>query len=317
MEPTAKTATPGPDASGPTAPQVVFRPQKPVEEPSKPVAADPIASPLVAIAVPQPPAALQPDPTPPVGNDAKVEQPPPLLSPFDLAPVAGLQRVDATEPPRTDAAVVAPLPAGAMLVEETPPADPVPASSENPPTEAILRDIQREAEQKGAQQEELERLKPQAQALLAAEAVARVQEERAPFREELRQLVKDMGTNAGPEINRICDQYGRESPPGAQETYRRLLRVSSPRMTRQATVDLMRACGIPEPLILDHLAHQFHKLLNTRGGPRDTHEVRVFAARALLAIPLPPTRKPATRPTAGQPAASVPAVSQPSPVARP
>jgi hypothetical protein len=164
----------------------------------------------------------------------------------------------------------------------------------------ILRDIQREADEANARREQMEMLKPRAQAILAAEAVAKIQEGRIPFRNELRQLIAQFGNDAGPEIDHLCDAYGRDMPPEARAAYHRALR-STPRLGQQGKVDLMRSAGLPEPVILDYLAHGLHMTLNTRGGPRDKDEVRVRAGKLLLQFPLATAKRTAPKPLGAPP----------------
>ena len=306
-------------------PKVVFRPQpsaadagggkdggvdKPAASPETP-RVDPLpdaaaSSPIVPVPVPGPPVA---DPGPPTRP-----------SPFDLAPVDGLLPVAAVAEPQP-----IPAPATAAPAPETPPEikDPVvtdsapadpPAEMASPPNgvaaaggdepskDEILRDIQREADEKNAQREDLEKLKPRAQAILAAEALAKVHDDRLPFHNDLRQLLKERGNGAGPEIDQLCDQYGRDTPQEVRALYNRALRRAPARMSRQDMVAMMRSIGLPEPVILDYISHGLHKTLNTRGGPRDEDEVRVRAARFLLSIPLPGAPKAGAKPREPRPA---------------
>ena len=46
---------------------------------------------------------------------------------------------------------------------------------------------------------------------------------------------------------------------------------------------MLRDLGVPEPGILDFLANDLHRYINSRNGPRDSNEVRVNAAKQLLA----------------------------------
>jgi hypothetical protein len=263
-----------------------------------------------------------PEPEPDAGEAptvAAVERPRAAApaSPFDLDPASGLEPVMAPAPPGPDRDLAA---AAAATPEPVSPPDPIPAgpaaedlrpgpdgamagAGNDVSREDILRDIRREADEEDARRDELERLKPRAQALLMAEAVARTNDSRIPFRNELRQLLLDLGDNAGGEIDRLCDTYGRDLPPEVRAAYYRTLRRAPSRMSRQASIDLMRSAGLPEPVILDYLAHGLHKTINTRGGPRDADQVRVLAARALLSVPVSNGRKPAPKGT-GSPAPS-------------
>ena len=65
-----------------------------------------------------------------------------------------------------------------------------------------------------------------------------------------------------------------------------MLKRSAAGLTLPVKVEMMRYLGLPEPKILDYVAHRYHPTIHARGGPRDENEVRVRAARALLAMPL-------------------------------
>ncbi len=160
-----------------------------------------------------------------------------------------------------------------------------------PSRDDVLRDIQREAEENDIRRQDMEGLKNNARGLLLTEAIARVEEKRAPFRKELSQLIAELGNDAGEEIEKLCDRYGKEALPQVKIAYARSLRAAPKRLTQQGRVELMRSLGVPEPLILDQLCHDFDKLINTRGGPRTEREVRVRAAQSLLRIPLTPPRR--------------------------
>jgi hypothetical protein len=157
--------------------------------------------------------------------------------------------------------------------------------------EAILDDIQREAAENEARQRDMAELKPRARAMLLDEAIRRVEADRAPFRNELGQIVASLGAGAGPQIDELCDQYGRQTLPEVKAGYQRAMRVKPRRLTLEGDVEFMRVCGLPEPVILDYIAHRMHKTLNTRGGPRNEDEVRVKAAAFLLKVPLRPARR--------------------------
>jgi hypothetical protein len=192
----------------------------------------------------------------------------------------------------------------------SPAADLPPKQADPPPPEvskkAILDDIQREAAEKENQRHSLEELKPRARALLLAESVARIQAGRTPFHDELRQLLKTHGPSAGSEIEKLCIRAGRDMPPEIKSAYYRGIRRIPPRMTRQAEIEFMRGCGLPEPVIFDYVARKVHmEELNRRGGPRDENEVRVKAARILLSSPVN-TPQPNTTPDAASPADSPP-----------
>jgi hypothetical protein len=53
------------------------------------------------------------------------------------------------------------------------------------------------------------------------------------------------------------------------------------------TITTLRRLGAPESYLLDQLSEQMTRAIGARHGPRNAMEARVFAARKLLAIPLP------------------------------
>ena len=110
---------------------------------------------------------------------------------------------------------------------------------------------------------------------------------------------KPGSTKAGQEIDDLCDQYGRDYDPELRKRGDHLLDAIRGRMTREAKVKLLRDLGVPEPAILDFLANELHRTINTRNGPRDSNEVRVNAARQLLGIKLAKDGLPPRRPSAG------------------
>jgi hypothetical protein len=178
-------------------------------------------------------------------------------------------------PPPVDPALSGPL-------DADPPAESPPVSKED-----ILRDIQREADQVQADRNDREQLKPQAKARMLNENKVRIESTRLQFRKDLREVLKTYGNKAGPEIDRLCDQYGREVPEEIQERYVRAKRSFPPNLTRRAEIDRMRALGLPEPVLFDFLAHKIDKTMNSPKGPRNQFEVMVRAAQQLLSYPLP------------------------------
>lgn len=260
----------------------------------------------------------EPQPTssaaPVVVAEAVTETP---FSPFDLDPADGLKPVPmvdvpaSSEPPKADPVASKPASVdepssdsnpGTPTADRTPPVvspfdDPVASDTKPDPSvkdhskEEILKDIQRESEQKEAAREELADVKPRARAFLLAESLNRVHSDRVPFRNDLRKVLQEMGDGAGSEIDAICDEHGRTMLPEVRNAYDRLRRLMPSRMSRQEKIDMMRSVGIPEPVLLDFLANGLHKTMKSRGGPRDEDQVRVQAARALLAIPLPSAKK--------------------------
>ena len=217
---------------------------------------------------------------------------------FEFDPSDGLRPLDKAASPINTSSPNEPTQPVAQRPLWGPLTIPVPNAAEAPPVEGpvarrevtreeVLTDIQREAEQTKEEQRQLEEFKPRARALIVLEAVGRVNANRSPFRAELKQVLRAFGPKAGPEIDRVCTEFGRAMMPETQLVFQRALRTAPKRLSRADEVNLMRACALPEPVILDYLAHKLHKLINTRGGPRDENDVRIKAAQLLLATPLP------------------------------
>ncbi|MBY0396703.1 MAG: hypothetical protein K2X91_09585, partial [Thermoleophilia bacterium] len=173
---------------------------------------------------------------------------------------------------------------GGPMQTQAQPALPVPGAEPTP--EQIAADIRREAARNAAENQNLAALKPKAAEALRLEALARVEASRATFRAELKDVLDHFKDRAGPEIERLLQRTGRTTPPGAEELFHRGRRLLSPRVKRRDEIEFMRSCGLPETVILDYLAHKLHPTINSRGGPRDADEVRIRAARMLLAIPV-------------------------------
>jgi hypothetical protein len=292
VEPAAPPATPGPEGGASAKPDPV--PPAAAPDPVPGAAVVPSSSPIPD------PAPVAAPPGPAAGSGPRV------ASPFEFNPDDGLRPLDPAQPGMGQARPPAPSQvagAGASAspnalpgVEPIPDPAAIPGQAQGQPAavppdpepskEAILQDIQREAADREQQRQNMEELKPKARRLLFEETVARINATRKPFRDELREALKSFGPNAGSEIEVISSRYGREMPPEIKTAYNRTLNIAVRRLTRQEEVNFMRACGLPETVILDYLAHKLHRTLNTRGGPRDENEVRVRAAQLLLSLPV-------------------------------
>jgi hypothetical protein len=209
-------------------------------------------------------------------------------SPFEVDLTTPARPTD--PPPTTPPGPAENSPPGAAPIDPAlagPPDGAPPA--ENPPVskEDILRDIQREADQVQADRNDREQLKPQARVRMLNDSLVRIESARLQFRNALREALKTYGNKAGPEIDRLCDEYGREVPEEIQERYVRAKRSFPQNLTRRAEIDRMRALGLPEPVLFDFLAHKIDKTMNSRKGPRNQFEVMVRAAQQLLSFPLP------------------------------
>lgn len=235
-----------------------------------------------------------------------------------FAPIAARFGAPPTHPPEPDPAIkpetesvesatpgTEPTPAREIRVE--PPA-PEPARATQPPDpprvahaepEAPrptlaenLEEIRREAERKAADLEEMESIKVESRGVLIYEAFQKAQANRPAFRRELQRVLKALGKQGGPEIEKLCERYGRTTVQEIHDRVLRDLNRNAMPLSNPARVEMMRRRGLPEPMILDYLAHQLRHTINTRGGPRDSHEVRVKAAQQLLTVPLAPDLAP-------------------------
>ncbi|MDR3637933.1 MAG: hypothetical protein P4L84_29275 [Isosphaeraceae bacterium] len=269
--------------------------------------------------VPAAAAAAEPATRPmqPSSGDATPSPEAPQLAPPTIAesrPVAPLPDPGAKERPHAEAAGLVP-PAGAPAAVSPPmeraatngdqpsaPAEneapPVPAATppENPAPpplspEEVERAIQREAEERQAAVDLMRQAKGEARRTEQIEGAQRAYDQRVAFHRELRDVLRNAGADAGKRIDELCDQYGRSLPPELRKAVTRRLHTLPDRSTHQDRVALLRAHDIPEPIILDDIArHLDRRLMNARGGVRTPDEVRVRAARQLLAFPVPPQR---------------------------
>jgi len=161
--------------------------------------------------------------------------------------------------------------------------------------EEVEADIRREAAQKAAELRKFQQAKPPRR-IDQIEASRRVaQQNRGPFHSDLRKILKLAGKAAGPQIESLCDQYGRTALPEIRDAVGTTLLRTHGRLGRQSKIEMMRRLGLPEPNILEFLANDVHSTMHTPSGPRDPDEVWVFAARILLAFPVNPPRTAASR----------------------
>jgi hypothetical protein len=170
-----------------------------------------------------------------------------------------------------------------------PPAAPA-APGPQPPVsrQELLDSLRAEAAARKAQLDQLRDLKAQARASLSVESQMRMEDARVSFRRELTQIVKSKSSTAGQEIDALCDRYGRDYDDALRDQIGRQLARLNGRSGVQGKVQLLRRCGVPEPGILDYLAHELDRhYLHSRGGPSSHDDVRLMAARQLLLIRLP------------------------------
>jgi hypothetical protein len=150
----------------------------------------------------------------------------------------------------------------------------------------MLESLKAEAAEKKAEIRQLRDVKEHARDAMAALAMERTEQERVVFRRELSDLLKAGGKTAATQIDELCDKYGRNYSSELREKLRDVLKRTNGRMDRNAKVRLLRLYGVPEAGILDFLANDLHRYINSRNGPRDPNDVLVSAAKQLLTIKL-------------------------------
>ena len=170
--------------------------------------------------------------------------------------------------------------------------------------EQVLDRIHLEAEQKAARLRNLEAWKPrllerdrklgeEIRAVQLVEVQRQAEAKRVAFHAELRKLVVALGDRAGPQINRLCEKYGRVTMPEIFDAVQTRLRRSSTRLGRREKVEMMRRLGLPEPIILDaHHPRRVAAPSTPEEGRATMDEVRALAGRQLLAIPPPAGPRP-------------------------
>jgi hypothetical protein len=130
-------------------------------------------------------------------------------------------------------------------------------------------------------------------------------EEQLKFRDELRELVKTKGNQAGPDIAKLKQRYDYEVDPvrwgQAYDWWRNSRAVSF-----RDKVKYVRSIDIPETAILELMCASLHNTIGTRQGPRDTNEVWVRAAEQLLRFELPRVPPVGARPSGGAGASAPP-----------
>jgi hypothetical protein len=261
-----------------------------------------------AIPPPQPPPVVLASPAPSPPPSAAVAPEPPgstrealsgeLLS-ADPGPFSPFSVDASKEPRRKDEPPLEPPPP-LVSTRGTPPAPDspelsfaagprpgldAPGQEPKPTKEQILKEIELEAQQKTADQQHLAREVDESKYREFVELLQKTYAERRLFHDELRRALRELGDDAGTEIKAICDRYGRETHPVVEKKVRQDMSRWSPRLTRAAKIEKLRADGLPETRILDFLASELDGRINTRGGPTDQNGVRVLAAQRLLTFP--------------------------------
>ncbi len=164
--------------------------------------------------------------------------------------------------------------------------DPSPDTQPQPTQDQLLQDIQAEAAEKNAELKQRRDLKDRAREVVDSESQARVEDQRAAFRRDLREAIKLSRKEAATQIDDLCNQYGRNYSDELRNKARYYLERYAGKMSREAKVRMLRLHGVPEAGILDFLANEIHHMVNSRNGPRDSNDVRIDAAKQLLSIKL-------------------------------
>ena len=161
--------------------------------------------------------------------------------------------------------------------------DPSPDTQPLPTQDQRHQDIQAEAAEKNAELKRLRDLKDRAREVIDAESQARVEDERAAFRRDLLEATKLSRREAATQIDDLCNRYGRNYSDELQNKARHHLRYAG-KMSSVDKVRMLRKLGVPEPRLLDFLANEIHRSINSRNGPKDSSDVLIDAAKQLLNI---------------------------------
>lgn len=112
--------------------------------------------------------------------------------------------------------------------------------------------------------------------------------QRRHFQQCLAQAIRQHGRDAGPHIEGLCRDFRIPLPSEVmlfEQRYGSNLLLQGADI--EQTVTALRSIGAPESYLLEQLYEQMSKAIGARRGPRNPMEARVYAARKLLAIPLP------------------------------
>jgi hypothetical protein len=181
-----------------------------------------------------------------------------------------------------------------------------PATTETADTEALAlatqqarEEIQREAEQKSYEMAEFEDARlnqPQFDRERTRRNIERSRRDadsgRSEFLAKIDQIIQRHGSRAGSRIIQLLA----ETPGQLNESIRNDVLLALDRgavkYNRSRKIALFRAYGVPEVIILEHLAHHEAKNITRRNGPRDENEAALRAARQLLRVPLDARERP-------------------------
>jgi hypothetical protein len=277
-----RPAIPGEDAPVETAPPKIDA--EPVPAP----AAEPAPPPLLA--KPLEPAnepVKQPEP-------AKTPDPAPAAAPVGFDPAAA----------KTVAAELA-APDGDKPLKEfaeqpgvrdlSPPIE-APGTLKRPPSEEALDRQQRDAERRLFDRAGLNEGRPDLLNTDPNDVGARrhdlyraalriASQDRQPFHDDLKKVLAELKLKAGPEIQKLCTRYGRDTMPEIHGVMNRDLLGPSSRLSVGGRIERMRDWGVPETIVLDDLFESQKKRIGERGGPRNQSEAWVRAAWVLVKYP--------------------------------
>jgi hypothetical protein len=196
-------------------------------------------------------------------------------NPFSVFPVSrGSPDQKPSEPPFDDLAMNR---AGARPAEDRP----------VPTKDQVFDEIRAEAASRKAELKEIRGLKERAREEVAAESHQRLESQRIDFRQQLEEILKSGSPTKGKEIDELCDKFGRAYDPLIRKKAGYVLSRLPGKTTLKDKVYALRKVGVPEPGVLDFLANELHRYVNSRNGPRDKDDVRVHAAKQLLLMKLP------------------------------
>lgn len=223
----------------------------------------------------------QDDPVALVGGERPAVEPgpaspPPLEEPPSLDPQRPLPRAHQN----------------ATAIGFVPPSEEDPRKPDGPPTpiskEEFEEQVRREAAKKEAELDAMDEATPRTRFEQLVETIKKTHADRTPFHNELHDILRGRGQKTGPLIAQLCDQYGRNVHPSVRAYVTTVALIKVPlRCTVQDRVQIMRAYGMPEPMILDYLANDLEKRTRSaRNAPRTQDEVRILAARQLLTMTL-------------------------------
>lgn len=223
-------------------------------------------------AAPNPGAPQRKQPTPPPAiGFARPGEPPIVEPPSEVAMGSGpASPGDVVKPPDK------PEPAVSLPPVESPVAKPTPSREE------MMQSLEAEAAAKRAALADQLRLKDEARARVEIEAQDRVESDRERFRDELKRILAANGPDAGQDIDDLCNEFGRNYGGDLKAQVLDALSRYHGRITRENEIRMLRSFGVPEPGILDYLANNLHRSINSRNGPRSPDAVRVLAAKQLL-----------------------------------